>query len=310
VKKAQLYFEKFKRLRTVRKARILLSKLILPGFDGMPLLDVGRFFVNGLLKGSLTMRASAVSFSFFLALFPLVLFFFTLIPYLPIPNFQDTLMETLKNLMPHNAFMTVQSTVEDIITRQRGSLLSIGFLMALYFSTSGVKSIMDAFKMSYHYVETRTFFREQLISLILVLVLSILLITAVLLITVGTLTLNYLESREIIRDSLVINMIIFGKWVVIVALISFGISFLYYFAPSYRKRFRFFSAGSSLATLMFILASIGFNYYINNFARYNALYGSIGTLIVFLMWIYFINIVLLIGFELNVSIRNAKKWAE
>jgi membrane protein len=307
VKKKQVYLEKIIEWRAVKKILTISKRLVLPGFDGIPLFDVMVFFTSGLQKGALTLRASAVSFNFFLALFPAVLFFFTLIPYLPIPNFHDTLMETIKNLLPASAFETIRSTLDDILTRQRSGLLSIGFIMALYFSTNGTSSIMDAFKQTHYHVETRTYIKQKLIALLLVAVLSVLHITAVLLITLGTWVISYLENIDIIHGSWSINLIIFGKWIVITALISFGISFLYYFAPSYKKRFRFFSAGSSLATLMFILASIGFNYYVNNFARYNALYGSIGTLIVFLLWIYFINIVLLIGYELNVSIRTAKK---
>jgi membrane protein len=166
---------------------------------------------------------------------------------------------------------------------------------------------MEAFKQSYYHAETRSYFHQRMISLFLMVVLSVLLITSVLMITIGTWVVSYLEQLEVIHGSLSITLILISKWIAIIALISFGISFLYYFAPSHKKRFRFFSAGSSLATIMFILASVGFNYYVNNIARYNALYGSIGTLIVFLLWIYFINIVLLIGYELNVSIRSARQ---
>lgn len=209
--------------------------------------------------------------------------------------------------MPVSAFQTIQSTLDDILTRPQSGLLSVGFLMALFFSTNGISSIMEAFKQSYYHVETRSYIRQRLISLLLMVVLSVLLITSVLMITIGTWVISYLHEHDVIYGSLNLALILISKWVVIIALISFGISFLYYFAPIHKKRFRFFSAGSSLATIMFILASVGFNFYVNNIARYNALYGSIGTLIVFLLWIYFINIVLLIGYELNVSIRSAKQ---
>jgi membrane protein len=286
------------------------KRLVVPGFDGLPLYDVASFFFRGLWQGSINTRASALSFKFFLALFPAIIFFFTLIPYIPIEGFQEAMLNLLINILPKNAHAMVMDTLEDIIIREHGNLLSIGFLAALYFSTSGISGIMDAFNDSIHVKETRTFFRQKIVAVILVLILTILLILAITLIISGSWLIEYLFSQHYIQSGVTMFALQFIKWVIIIALSFFVISFLYYLAPAQRQHFRFISAGSTLATILFILTSIGFNYYISQFSQYNKLYGSIGTLIIVLMWIYFNAIVLLIGYELNVSMMNAHRQKE
>jgi membrane protein len=278
------------------------KKLVLPGFDGIPFYDVFLFFFKGMQKGSITQRASSMSFNFFLALFPAIIFFFTLIHYLPINDFQTTMFGILQSVLPENAFETVKSTISDILTNKRSGLLSVGFIMALYFATNGVSSVIDAFNKSYHTVENRTWVKQRLISIFLVIVLVFLLIIAIALITV----LNYLVDNGFLKAQITIYLLLAGRWIILLAMLFFGISFLYFFAPAKKKNFRFISAGSSLATFLILITTFGFNYYVANFSKYNALYGSIGTLIIILMWIYFNAIILLIGFELNASISNAK----
>lgn len=286
------------------------KRLVLPGFDRLPFYDVARFFVKGLQKTDMLNNASSVAFNFFIAIFPAILTLFTFIPYLPIENFQETLLDLIDHVFPNNTYEAVRLTLEDIIKRPRGGLLSFGFVMALYFSTNGIDSLILAFNINYHTMESRSFFKRKLISLFLVVVLSVLIIVAIALITFGTFALDYLLSHDLIHGGLSTFLIQAGKWLVILASIFFGISFIYYFAPASRKDFRFISAGSTLATVLILVASIGFNYYVSNFAQYNALYGSIGTLLIILLWIYFNAFILLIGFELNASIYHARSDME
>lgn len=283
-----------------------LRKLVIPGFDGMPVYDVASFFIKGLRKGALSMRAAAFSYNFFLALFPAIIFFFTIIPYIPIPGFQDNLLELLQNFIPKKAFDAVEETLFDIVKRPRGGLLSIGFIMAMYFSTNGIHSLIESFNQTRHTLETRSWIKQRLISIVLVFILSLLLIVAIVLITLGPVALDFLVERNILRVSFSYYLIIAGKWIVSSALLFFAFSFLYYLAPAAESRFRFISPGSTLSTVLTILASVGFNYYVNSISRYNSLYGSIGTLIIVMVWIFFNAMIVLIGFELNVSIRNAK----
>jgi membrane protein len=252
------------------------------------------------------MRAAAFSYNFFLALFPAILFFFTIIPYIPVPGFQDSLLELLQNLIPKKAFDVVEGTLFDIIKRPRGGLLSLGFIMAMYFSTNGIHSLIESFNQTHHSIETRNWFYIRAISILLVIILSLLLVLAMILITVGPLVIDYLSSENLIKDSIALYMISIGKWLITISLLFFAFSFLYYLAPTRKSRFRFISAGSTFATLLTVLSSIGFNFYVNNFSKYNSLYGSIGTLIIVMIWIYFNAMIVLIGFELNVSIQNAK----
>jgi membrane protein len=283
------------------------KQLVLPGFDGIPFYDVSLFFFKGMQKGSITQRASSLAFNFFLALFPAILFIFTLIPYLPINHFQSTLFEILQAFLPVNAFETVKSTISDIINNKRSGLLSVGFVMTLYFATNGVNAIIDAFNQTYHTVETRSWLKQRFISIFLVLILAVLLIISILLITIGSFLINYLVDLGILKGQLTIYLLLASRWIILLSMLFFGVSFLYYFAPAKKKTFRFISAGSTLATFLTLTATLGFNYYVANFSEYNALYGSIGTLIIVLMWIYFNSIILLIGFELNASISHAKR---
>jgi membrane protein len=292
---------------SVKSAEKTLRRLVIPGFDGMPVYDVAAFFIRGLQKGALSMRAAAFSYNFFLALFPAIIFFFTIIPYIPIVGFQDQLLELMQDFIPKKAYDAVQETLFDIVKRPRGGLLSLGFVMALYFSTNGIHSLIVAFNQTRHTIETRSWIKQRLISVLLVFILSLLVIIAIVLITLGPVALDFLVKYNMLRDSFSYYLIIAGKWIVSSAMLFFAFSFLYYLAPAAESRFRFISAGSTLSTVLTILASVGFNIYVNSFSRYNTLYGSIGTLIIVMVWIFFNAMIVLIGFELNVSIRNAKR---
>ena len=283
------------------------KKLVLPGFDGLPLYNVTGFFVKGLYEGYITSRASAISFNFFLAIFPSLIFLFTIIPFIPIENFQTTLLGLIHDFMPKTAYETVKETVEDIVTRPRGGLLSIGFILTLYFATNGINSLMEAFNNTYHAIETRSVFRQRLIAALLVFILSVLLIISIGLMTLSPIILSIIIPEKILESTFYSVLIWLLRWLVTLGTLFFAISFIYYLAPARRRDFRFISAGSSLATFLVILTTLGFNFYVDNFAKYNILYGSIGTLMIVLLWIYFNAISLLIGFELNASIYNAKK---
>ena len=281
------------------------KKLVLPGFDGLPVYDVAVFFIKGLNQGYITSRASAISFNFFLAIFPSLIFFFTIIPFIPISNFQQSLLDLIRDFLPQTAYSTVKVTVEDIVTRPRGGLLSIGFILSLYFATNGINSLMEAFNNTFHTIETRSVIRQRMISILLLIIISFLLIISVSLITLGSWLLSLVLPRHVLESSIYFTGILVIKWVITLAMLFFTISFIYYFAPAKRRQFRFISAGSSLATILIILTTLGFNFYVDNFSKYNALYGSIGTLLVVLLWIYFNSFSILVGYELNASIFRA-----
>ena len=276
------------------------------GFSGLSIYDVTIFFWKGLMKGAITTRASSLAFNFFLAFFPSIIMFFTLIPYIPIAGLQETLIELLTIVLPPSTNEITFETLNDIINNPRSGLLSIGFIMAVYFSTNGINSLIEAFNISYHIRETRAIIKQRLLSLVLTLILSFILIIAMGLIIFGKFTVEYLTEYELISQYAGV-LILYGKWFTITLILFIGISILFYLGPSIKSNWTLFTPGSILATLGIIITSIGFNYYISHFSQYNKVYGSIGTLIIILIWMYFNSIILLIGFELNASISNAKE---
>ena len=286
---------------------IQIARRIKPiGFAGLSLYDVAIFFWKGLMEGAITTRASSLAFNFFLAFFPSIIVFFTLIPYIPIEGLQETLMELLAVVLPPSTNEITFTTLDDIINNPRGGLLSLGFILALYFSTNGINSLIEAFNSSYHIREIRPLIQQRILSLGLTLLLSVMLIIAIGLIIFGTVVVNYLVETEIITSSAA-DLIIYGKWMVMLTMLFFGISILFHLGPALKSKWKFFTPGSIFATIFIIITSIGFNYYINNFSQYNKIYGSIGTLMIILLWMYFNSIILLTGFELNASISNAKQ---
>lgn len=284
----------------------VLRMIVVPGFGGVPLYDVLVFFVKGLFEGSVSTRAAAVSYNFFLAIFPFILFLFTLIPYIPVADFQVTLFSLFQEIIPPETFAMVEKTIFEIIMLQNSGLLSLSFILTFYFSTNGVNAIMDGFNSSLHSSQIRNWWKQQLTAIFLMAILSVLVILAITFITVGSFAINWLIEKGLIQDDLTITLLEIVRWLIILLLTFFSVSFLYYFGPAERRAYAFFSPGSILATFLLIIGTLGFNIYIANFSRYNALYGSIGTLIIFLVWIFISSFILLIGFELNASIRQAK----
>lgn len=281
----------------------IAKKITLPGFQRLSIFEVSSFFIKGINEGALPMRASAVSFSFFLAMFPTIIFVFTLIPYIPIPNFQDQLLGLLKGFMPGNAYEAMQETIEDIVKNQRGGLLSIGFISAMYFSTNGFNALITAFNNTFHGIEVRKPFHQRLISILLVIISTTLILGAISLLIIS----EYALQKIFTHGEFVYYIIQFGRWITVFGLFFCLISFAYYLGPSQKARWKFVSAGSTLATLLMVITSVGFAFYVDHFGNYNKLYGSIGTLIVVLLWLYFNSLVLLLGFDLNASIYQAKK---
>ena len=286
------------------------KKVTFPGLDRMPVYDVMVFFWRSIVDGALSTRGSAIAFSFFMGLFPAIIFLFTLIPYIPIENFQNELFLLIKDMVPANAFMAIEETVKDILTRQRGDLLSLGFFMALIFSTNGFASMMTAFDASLHSFERRTWLGQRLTALLLLAIMSVLLTLAIGLITYGQYAINYLVANGYLRDQFTFYLLSIGKWLVILALFFMANSFLFYLAPAKKTKWRFISAGGTLSTVLSVATFLGFTYYINHFGQYNKLYGSIGTLLVIMLLMYILSMILLVGFELNASINEAIKHSQ
>ncbi|MDD5569690.1 MAG: YihY/virulence factor BrkB family protein [Bacteroidales bacterium] len=283
----------------------LLKKIKISGTKDISLYDVFVLFFDGLKNGAINTRASSISFNLFFGIFPAIIFLFTLVPYIPIDNLQPQLMDLLKSIIPSETYAVVKATIEDIISRPRGGLLSVGFVAALFVSSNGIKAMIDGFNQSYHIAETRSGFKTRLISILLVFILSFLVFIGIALIIITAISFEYINRIDFLKGKYIIYLLIVAKWLIIVMLCYFVTSFLYYLGPAKKMKWKGISIGSIFVTFLMVLTYIGFNFYINNFAKYNAIYGSIGTLIVLLLWININSLVLLIGYELNVSIYRA-----
>ena len=283
------------------------TKKIRPiGLSGLSIYDISSFFYRGLIEGAITTRASSLAFNFFLAFFPAIIVLFTLIPYIPVDGFQETLMDILMNILPPSTNEITLETLDDIINNQRGGLLSLGFVLAIYFSTNGINSLIEAFNASYHISKTESVLKQRFLSLVITFTLTIILIFTIALIIFGQFIINYLIEYEFINsnEKILFNL---AKWFILISMLFLGISTIFNLGPSLKNKWRTFSPGAIFSTVFIIVTSLGFTYYIDNFGQYNKIYGSIGTLIIILLWIYFNAIILLTGFEINASIINAKK---
>jgi membrane protein len=255
----------------------------------------------------LTNRAASLAYNFMLALFPAIIFLFTLIAYIPVDNFQEYLLSLFAQILPTNAYDAFQSTIFDIIKIQNGKLLSIGFITALYFATNGVSNLMQAFNKSSLILETRTWLKRRFVALILTVTISIALLVAIVIMIAGQSVIGYVKDRLNSDAHFWFLLIAFSRWIIILLIFFVSICILYRYGPSNKQKWKFVNPGSILATSLAILTSVGFTYYTNNFSSYNKVYGSIGTLIVVMIYLYLNSLILLIGFELNASVDLSKR---
>ena len=266
------------------------------------------YFIDGFSKGYLTDRAAAVAFNVFLAIFPAVMVLFTFIPYMPLEGVQDMIVEMIHKLVPQNIAGRVVGTIDEIMSRQHNTLMSIGIIMAFYFSSGAIRAFFRGFDMGVNHIGKMNIVRMYGGGLITTLILGTLLITSIALIIIGNDVLPWFFNKIHFYNGLVITLIDIGRWLLTVFVLLVAISVLYFFGnPDKDRKFRLFTPGTIMFTLMFIVGTIGFNYYIVNFSNYNALYGSIGGLIIFMMWMYVNCIIVLIGYELDASIFLAEK---
>jgi membrane protein len=294
--------------RLQKRIRAKLSFIVLPGFDGMPLYDVLVFFFTGLFKGVITYRASAIAFNFFLALIPFILFLFTLIPFVIDVNFQANLFGLLQETVPSEIYKLAESTIVEVVSRPSGSLLSVVFFTTLYFATNGVDTVLESFNQSYFDFEMWPWWKQKIRAFLLMMAVAGSVIVSMTFLGFGKQTISFLVKQEIITGHLSVFALTALQWIVIIGNMLLCISLLYYFGQIKEKeiKYSFISAGSLLSTGLFVTGGLLLKLYFENFSRYNLIYGSIGSLIVLLIWLYYNSIILLIGFELNTSIRESK----
>ncbi|MGC6430300.1 MAG: YihY/virulence factor BrkB family protein [Jejuia sp.] len=292
----------------------LLKQIKLPGFEGLSTYDLMELYVMGIVKGALTTRASAIAFSFFTAIFPFLLFVIILIPYIPITDFETEFLDFLNSFLPPQTSDFFFSNIfENISSGGSAGLISSVFLLSMLLMANGVNAVFSGFENSYHEQLTRNVFQQYLYALGIALILAILVLLTVAVfgyfqIYILDPVYESLSGAPIDEDSdQGLGWIIFAKYMFFVLMVYIGTATLYYFGTKEGRNARFFSIGALLTTLLIILTSYLFGIYIDNFSKYNELYGSIGALLILLLYLWLNSNILLLGYELNASLNILRK---
>ncbi len=290
------------KIPVIRQIIFLTKKIKLPGFEGLSLFELLKTYIFGIIEGTFSPRAGSIAFSFFMALFPFVLFLLNLIPYLPIEP--QNFIDFVENILPPHTQEFFLPVIMDISENPRGGFLSLVFFLTMFLMANGVNAIFSGFEYSYHVSINRTVIKQYFVALLVSVFLALLLLFSIFLIVYSEYLIATLQSEEIISSN--VYWVITIRYIIFVILVYFVIATLYYFGIKEGKTIRFFSLGAIVTTLLFMATTYFFGVYINNFASYNELYGSIGALLILMLYIWINSNILLLGFELNATIKSLR----
>ncbi len=277
----------------------------LPWSEGLTLYHLSELYITGIVKGDVSYRAGAIAFSFFMSLFPFALFILNLVPKIPVEGFQQDFMQFVQENVPPNTFDAIKGILDDIMNTSYTSLLSTGILLAILLMSNGMNAILSGFQSSLHITIKRTYFRQYALAIGLSLLLSIILLVTVVAIVVLQVIIQNLKKSGFLTDD--VYLLELGRYVFLVLMVLTITSLLFKFAAKETKAAAFFSYGSVFTTILFVITSYLFGIYVVRFAQYNELYGSIGTLLVLMLYIWINCFILLLGFELNALIHKLKR---
>ncbi len=274
-----------------------------PGFEGQSLFAIGKLFLKEVRSTKVNERASAVTYNFLMAIPPTLLFLFSLVPYLPLGNVQQTIIDTIYLVTPNNNVRSsLSSVVLEFMNNERRDILSFGILLTIFFSSNGMMGLMRTFDRSVPIYVKRSKLRRRWVALKLTFMLICVVIISLGLFIIQTNAVNDLLLR-VFNSVYAVKML---SLLIVIMIIFCSVSIVYTYGPSLTNRFSFVSPGSVLATIASVITTLVFFYIIDNFINYNKVYGSIGTLIAFMIWMWLNTIVILLGYELNVSILLGK----
>ena len=293
----------------LRQLVTVLDNIKLPWLEGLSLYELIDFYLSGILQGGISYRAAAIAFSFFMALFPFALFILNLIPYTPISGFQDDFLKFVQDNVPPTTYDAIESIIKDILHNSQTGLLSWGVFLSVFLMTNGVNAVMSGFETSLHVTVKRPYFRQYFVALLMSL-----LLTTILIVTISAIiVLEVVIQRTIIQDVLTsrvsdkISLIEMGRYIFVVLMILLATAILFKYGIKQSKKKRLITIGTVFTTVLIVLSSYFFGIWVVKFSKYNELYGSIGTLLVFMFYLWINCMVLLLGFELDASIRKLKK---
>lgn len=275
-----------------------------PGLKGMSLFDLLEMYLIGIVRGAVTSRAGSIAFSFFMAMFPFVLFILTLIPYIPIENFQEDFMILIEQALPPKTADSVDYVIKDIANNFYGGLLSSVFLLSIFLMTNGINALFSGFEYTYHKIKSRSIIMQYIIALYTSIIMALLLLFTVAVIIYYEIGVEKLKTVGYVTND--IKWISRGKNIILLLMLLIGVSILYYLGTKEGKKIKFFSPGAIFTTLLIIVNFILFGIYVSAFAQYNELYGIIGTVLIIMLFIWLNSIILLLGYELNTCIIGLK----
>jgi membrane protein len=288
----------------IRKSK----EIIIPGFQGIPLYDVVQFFFMQVRRIGLNDRASVIAFHLIMAIPAACLFLFSVIPYLPgSEDFKKELLSLTRDLTPiKHTYDLIETFLDNYFDKPKSGLISFGFLLVIFYSSNAMMGIIRTFDKSI--LDAKTYFMHKRWRAIRLTIILILLVISAVFFLMGHEALETLLKKLFrMKKRVHIGWWENTRWMVIILLIFLGISLIYKYAPSVEKRWKLVSPGSLLATFLTLATTIGFSYWVNHFGNYNKVYGSIGTVMVIMLLIELNALILLIGFELNVSITYLQK---
>ena len=292
------------KIPVIRQIILFCKKINLPGFGGLSVFDLIKTYIYGIIEGTFSTRAGSIAFSFFMALFPFLLFLLNLIPYVPIDNFQEKFLLFIDGILPPQTSEFFFPIIEDISANPRGGLLSIVFILTIFLMTNGINAIFSGFEFSYHVTINRNFFKQYIVALVVSVFLALMLLVTVVIIVYSEYIIGTLKSEDFISND--VFWISTFRYLIFVILVYMVIAILYYYGIKEGKTIRFFSIGALVTTLLFMLTTYFFGIYIENFSNYNELYGSIGALLIMMLYIWINSNLLLLGFELNATLKTMK----
>jgi len=271
---------------------------------GLSVQELARSVVREIQQDDCLGRAAQLAYYFLFALFPFFLVLTTLLGYLPIPNLLDRLMDMLGRMLPGEALQLVQDNLHELVSGEQGGLLSFGLLAALWTSSSALTAIMDSLNRAYDVEEGRPFWKVRGLAILLTVGLSVFIIIFIVLLTFGPQIGGWIADQMDLGRvfQMAWNVL---RWPVIVGLLIVAMALVYYLAPDVEQQWQWITLVSIVAVLGWLLASLGFSYYVNHFGSYNATYGSIGAVIVLLTWMYVSGFFVLVGGEINAEIEHA-----
>jgi membrane protein len=282
-----------------------LKKVKLRFLQGLSLYELLEIYILGLGEGAVTYRAAAISFSFFMALFPFALFVLNLIPFIPIHNFQDDFLRFVSDSVPPKTFGAISAIITDILNNSHSGLLSSGFLLSIFVMANGVNSVLGGFETAKHVEHKRGFVRQYLVALAISLCLSLILILTVAAIVIFEVFIQSIKLTDVLSDS--IPLLVWGRYVFLMLMILMASSILLKFGTKHTGRRSFISVGSVFTTILIVLTSYFFGIWVVRFSKYNQLYGSIGTMLILMFYVWINCVILLLGFELNSAINHIKR---